>query len=187
MVDYDRAVALRPNVAVIYGQRAMVRVAQGDFQGAKRDSLRSLELDDEQVNAHLVMGRVRAAENDYEAASESFRQAIKLAPEDGGVYWWRGRYHRDIVLDGSAAYADFSHAIKLQPARASFYLDRGILLARAGSFAEAKFDLEEAISLSQDPKLPTVIENAEQWLEIIEERAPGVEPMEPPLAPPPVD
>ena len=187
MVDYDRAVSLRPNVSSIYGQRAMVRVSMGDFQGAKRDSLRALELDDELVNAHLVLGRVRAAENDYDTASDHFRTAIKLSPEDGGVYWWRGRYHRDILLDGGAAYSDFSYAIELQPTQASYFLDRGILLARAGSLAEAKFDLLEAISLSQDPKLPTVIENAERWLEIIEERAPGVEPVEPPSAPPPVN
>ena len=187
MVDYDRAVSLRPNVGSIYGQRAMVRVSMGDFEGAKNDSLRALELDDEQINAHLVLGRVRAAENDYDAASEHFRTAISLAPEDGGVYWWRGRYHRDVLLDGNAAYADFSYAIELQPAQASYFLDRGILLARAGQYAEAKWDLEEAISLSQDPKLPTIIERAEEWLSNIEERAPGIEPVEPPPAPPPVN
>lgn len=187
MVDYDRAISLRPRVGKIYGERAMVRVSMGDFEGAKRDALRGLELDDELVNPHLVLGRVRASENDYDAASEHFRTAIHLAPEDGGVYWWRGRYHRDILLDGSAAYSDFSYAIELQPAQASYFLDRGILLARAGNWAEAKYDLEEAISLSKDPKLPRVIENAENWLEIIEERAPGVEPVEPPPAPPPVD
>ena len=185
MVDYDRAVSLRPNVGSIYGQRAMVRVSMGDLAGAKRDSLRALELDDEQVNAYLVMGRVRASENDYEAASESFRKAIRLAPEEGGVYWWRGRYHRDVLLEGGAAYADFSHAIKLQPAQPSYYIDRAVLLLRAGQYAEAKHDLEEAISLSQDPKLPEMIARAEEWLAVIEDRAPGVEPVQPPPAPPP--
>ena len=187
MVDYDRAISLRPRVGKIYGERAMVRVSMGDFEGAKRDALRGLELDDELINAHLVLGRVRATENDYETASEHFRTAISLAPDEGGVYWWRGRYHRDILLDGGAAYSDFTYAIELQPAQASYFLDRGILLARAGSWAEAKHDLEEAISLSQDPKLPRVIENAENWLELIEERAPGVEPAPPPPAPPPVE
>ena len=185
MVDYDRAVSLRPNVGSIYGQRAMVRVSMGDLAGAKRDSLRALELDDEQVNAYLVMGRVRASENDYEAASDSFRRAIRLAPDEGGVYWWRGRYHRDVLLDGGAAYSDFSHAIKLQPAQPSYYIDRAVLLLRAGRYAEAKHDLEEAISLSKDPKLPEMIARAEGWLDVIEERAPGVEPVPPPPAPPP--
>ena len=187
MVDYDRAVSLRPNVGSIYGQRAMVRVSMGDYEGAKNDSLRALELDDEQVNAHLVLGRVRAAENDYDAASEHFRTAISLAPEDGGVYWWRGRYRRDVLLDGGAAYADFSYAIELQPAQASYFLDRGILLARAANYAEAKYDLEEAISVSQDPKLPGIIERAEEWLANIEEQAPGIEPVEPPPAPSPAN
>lgn len=186
MVDYDRAVSLRPNVGSIYGQRAMVRVSMGDLAGAKRDALRALELDDEQVNAYLVLGRVRASENDYEAASDSFSTAIGLAPDEGGVYWWRGRYHRDVLLDGSAAYSDFSHAIELQPAQAAYYLDRAILLLRAGRYAEAKHDLEETISLSQDPKLPEMIERAEDWLDVIEERAPGVEAAPPPPAPPPV-
>ena len=187
MVDFDRAVLLRPRVGSIYGQRAIVRVSMGDLDGAKRDALRGLELDDELVNAHLVLGRVRASENDYEAASDHFRQAIDLAPDDGGVYWWRGRYHRDILLDASAAYTDFSYAIELQPAQASYFLDRGILLARVGNFAEAKHDLLEAISLSEDPKRPQVIENAENWLEVIEERAPGVEPATPPVVPPPTN
>lgn len=187
MVDYDRAISLRPRVGSIYGERSLVRVSMGDFGGAKRDALRGLELDDELVNAHLVMGRVRATENDYDAASEHFRTAIKLAPDDGGVYWWRGRYHRDILLDGAAAYSDFTYAIELQPAQATYFLDRGILLVRVGNFAEAKHDLLEAISLSQDPKLPRVIESADSWLEIIEERAPGVEPVAPPPAPPPID
>ena len=187
MVDYDRAISLRPRVGSIYGERALVRVSMGDFDGAKRDALRGLELDDELVNAHLVMGRVRATENDYEVASEHFSAAIKLAPDDGGVYWWRGRYHRDILLDGAAAYSDFTYAIELQPTQATYFLDRGILLARVGNFAESKHDLLEAISLSQDPKLPRVIESADSWLEIIEERAAGVEPVAPPPAPPPVD
>ena len=187
MVDYDRAIYLRPNVGSIYGQRAMVRVSMGDFQGAKRDSLRALELDDKIVNAHLVLGRVRATENKYDEASDHFRNAIKLAPQDSGVYWWRGRYHRDILRNGRAAYSDFTYAIELRPAQASYFLDRGILLVRTGNLAEAKYDLLEAISLSQEPKLPRVIENAERWLEIIEERAPGVEPLEPPPAHPPVN
>ena len=187
MVDYDRAVSLRPNIGSIYGQRAMVRVSMGDLAGAKRDSVRALELDEELVNAHLVLGRVRASENDHETASEHFRTAISLAPGDGGVYWWRGRYHRDVLLDGSAAYSDFSYAIQLQPAQASYYLDRGILLLRAGQYAASKHDLDEAISLSQDPKLPDIIERAEGWLEVIEERAPGIESAAPPPAPPPVE
>ena len=187
MVDYDRAVSLRPNIGSIYGQRAMVRVSMGDLPGAKRDSLRALELDDELVNAHLVLGRVRASENDYEAASGHFRTAISLAPDYGGVYWWRGRYHRDVLQNGAAAYTDFSYAIELQPAQASYYLDRAILLIRASRYAEAKYDLEEAISLSQDPKLPDIIERSEGWLEEIENRAPGIEPVAPPLVAPPVN
>lgn len=186
LIDYDRAISLRPRVGSIYGERAMVRVSMGDFDGAKRDALRGLELDDELVNAHLVLGRVRAAENNYEGASEHFRTAIGLAPDQAGVYWWRGSYHRDILRDGAAAYSDYTYAIQLNPGQASFFLDRGILLARVGNWAEAKFDFEEAISLSQDPKLPNTIARAEEWLELIEERAPGVEPVEPPPAPPPV-
>ncbi len=183
--SYDRAVSLRPNVGMIYGQRAMVRVATGDYNGAKRDALRALELDDEVVNAHLVLARVRANDGEYSEAETGFNRAISLAPDDGGVYWWRGRYFRDIRIDGQAAYDDFTKAIELQPARASFYLDRGVLLARSRNFAEAKWDLEEALSLSEDPKLPRVIETAEQWLEFIEREAPDTESREPGSSPNP--
>ena len=180
MVDYDHAVSLRPNVGSIYGHRALARVGMGDNEGAKRDARRALELDDELVDAHLVLGRVFARENAIDSAVEHFDTAVALAPGDAGTYWWRGRFYRDTLRDGGAAFSDFNTAISLQPAQASFFLDRGILLYQSGMFAKEKTDMEEVISLSQDPKLPSVIEAAESWLEAIEEQAPGVEP-EPPV------
>ena len=180
MIDYDRAISLRPSVADIYGHRALARVAMGDDSGAKRDSLRALELNEELVDAHLVLGRVNARQSNFDIAINHFDRAVALAPNDAGTYWWRGRFYRDTLRDGESAYADFNIAIAIEPARASFYLDRGILLYQSGNYAEAKFDMEEAISLSQDPKLPDVIEAAESWLEAIEEVSPGIEVATPP-------
>ncbi len=180
MINFDRAVSLRPNVAGIYGHRSLARIAMGDDSGAERDARRALELDSELIDGHLAMARANARQSDLGTAMHHFNRAVDLAPDDAGVYWWRARFYRDTIRNGTAAFSDLNRAIELRPSSASFYLDRGILLYQTGNYAEAKSDLQEAISLSQDPKLPDVIQAAESWLDAVEEQAPGVVPVTPP-------
>ena len=62
-------------------------------------------------------------------------------------------------------------AIELSPAQAALYLDRGQLYVGAKAHpALARADLKEAISLSQDPKLPAIIARAEELSAVLDER-----------------
>jgi len=94
--------------------------------------------------------------------------------DDGGTYWWRGRFWRDIAQDFNAAFADFNKAIELDPAVAGMYVDRALLFIQARTrLQEARADLEEAISLSQDPRLPSIIARSEELLDFIDDLEQG--------------
>ncbi|MBT3862708.1 MAG: tetratricopeptide repeat protein [Chloroflexi bacterium] len=165
MLDFDRAIELKPNLSVAYANRSLTRLAIDDLEGAERDARRTYELDDESVAAHLVLGRVEANKGDPDSALEWFDLAVVSDPEDASTWWWRGRFYRDVLAAGNPALEDFNKAIELAPAQAALYLDRAQLYIQAEVEADlARADLEEAISLSKDPKLPSIIARAEDLI-----------------------
>ena len=176
MLDFDRAIELKPNLALAYSNRGLTRVAIDDFEGAERDARRAYELDDQSVPAQLVMGRVEARNGDATKALVWFDLAVATDPEDGSTWWWRGRFYRDVLGLGNPALDDFNMAIELAPAQGALYIDRALLYIQAEVEPElARSDLEEAISLAQDPKIPSVITRAEELLEILDERAAAIQ------------
>jgi len=172
MLDFDRAIELKPNLEVAYSNRALTRVALNDMEGAARDARRAYELDEESVAAHLVLGRVYARNGDTTRALEWFDLAVTTEPDDASTWWWRGRFYRDVLGAGNAALNDFNMAIEISPAQAALYLDRAQLYIQANVEKElARLDLDEAISLSQDPKIPTIIQRAEELIKSLDDRA----------------
>ena len=176
MLDFDRAIELKPNLEVAYSNRALTRVALNDMEGAARDARRAYELNEESVAAHLVLGSVYARNGDSTRALEWFDLAVKTEPEDASTWWWRGRFYRDVLGAGNSALNDFNAAIEISPAQAALYLDRAQLYIQANVEEElARLDLEEAISLSQDPKLPSIISRAEELIKSLDDRVKPVE------------
>jgi Flp pilus assembly protein TadD len=76
-----------------------------------------------------------------------------------------------VLAVGHLALDDFNKAIELAPSQAALYIDRALLYIQADAERElARADLEEAISLAQDPKLPSIIERANELIEVLDER-----------------
>ena len=170
MLDFDQAISLKPSLAQAYAHRAFARMATRDLAGARRDAEKALSFKEDLIDAHIVLGRVYAAVGQAQEALNSFDRAVALAPEEGGVYWWRGRFYRDALGDQARALADFDRAIKFDPAQATLYLDRAVLLMTVHAPLNLiKKDLEEAISLAQDPKLPDLLDQAEPLLALVDE------------------
>ena len=178
LIDFDRAISLRPRVGAIYGNRATARYAMGDSAGAERDARRAVELDDDLIDAHIVVARAYAERGDYESALSRFDHAVELDETIATSFWRRGRFYRDSLRDGANSLSDFNMAIELDPVRGGFYIDRGILLISLGLLGEAKWDMQEAISLAQDPRQPNIIEAAQSWIDLIDERFPDTEPVQ---------
>jgi len=172
LLDFDKAIELKPNLSVAYANRSLTRIAIDDPKGAERDARRAYDLDEDAVAAHLVLGRVHAREGENDLALGWFDLAVATDPDDASTWWWRGRFYRDVLGIGNAALTDFNAAIELAPAQAALYLDRATLYIQANvEPALARSDLDEAISLSQDPKLPTIIQRAEDLIAELDEKA----------------
>ena len=170
LLDFDRAISLKPNLAQAYAHRAFARVTTGDSAGAERDAEKSLALNADQLDAHIVLGRLLAESGRFDEALERFDRAVALAPLEGSVYWWRGRFFRDFAEDYERSKADFDRAVDHSPAQATIYIDRALLEIYAGRrFDVIRADLEEAISLAEEPRLPDVLDRAEYLLNLINE------------------
>ena len=170
MYYLDKAIELRPTLATAYAHRALARANLEDPDGAIRDAEHAIRLDDLLVDPYIVIGRVSSESGDAARALTNFDRAIELSPDDGGTYWWRGRFWRDTGLNYVNARNDFNKAIELSPAVASIYLDRAILMIQGRTdFDQVRADLEEALSLSREPRLPRIIARAEELLEILDE------------------
>ena len=160
---------MKPNLAQAYSHRATARLALRDPLGANEDATRAMSLDPEDPEPYIVLGRLFAAAGRFEEALGHFDRAVELAAASAGAYWWRGRFFRDSG-EFERAIADFDTAAELSPAEASIYLDRAIarIQYRVDKGA-ARADLEEAISLAQDPKRPDIVDAAEAFLEQLDD------------------
>lgn len=170
LLDFDQAISLKPALATAYAHRAFARMATRDPSGALRDAEKALSLNNNLVDPQIVLGRVLAEQGKLDEALSHFDRAVALTPQEGGVYWWRGRFYRDVLRDYARALEDFNRAVQYDPARAQIFLDRAVLLISGGAPVELiRGDLEEAISLSKDPLLPEVLDQAERLLGIVAE------------------
>ena len=169
MYYFDKAIELRPTLAMAYSHRALARINLNDLPGALRDARQAQSMDDEEIDPYVVIGRVLAIQGQGIEALESFDKAVELAPDDGGTYWWRGRFWRDVAQDFNSALADFDKAIELDPAVAGMYIDRAILFIQVRAPIDViRAELDEALSLAQDPRLPTIIARVEELNEFVD-------------------
>jgi tetratricopeptide (TPR) repeat protein len=100
---------------------------------------------DELAEIHLSNGKALRDRHELDKALESFRAALALAPA-AATYSLRGTVHYD---KGSwdKAIADYSEAIRLEPASGEAFNNRAWTYYRAGRSAEALADADKAVGL----------------------------------------
>ena len=86
IADYDRAIALDPNEAAAYHDRAVAKAEQGDYDGAIADYDRAIELDPNRAAAYHNRGIAKADQGDYTGAVVDYDRAIALDPDDVAAY-----------------------------------------------------------------------------------------------------
>ena len=79
---YQQATALSPQNAQLWNELAAVQFVQNDLADAQASINRSLALDQRFAPTYLLLGDVRQATGDVQAALDAYRQAGKLAPND---------------------------------------------------------------------------------------------------------
>jgi serine/threonine-protein kinase len=138
----ERALQLDPNCAEAHISMGLVRFrADWDFEGAEREYLRGLGLNEGYASGHhhyamlLAMTmRLDEAVTQIERARELDPLALIISTAVGRIYYFAERYEDAI--------AQCKRTIALDPEFANAYFDLSITYAHAGRFAEA----EEAVS-----------------------------------------
>jgi tetratricopeptide (TPR) repeat protein len=94
-------------------------------------------------------GMEYTTQQQYPEAIADFSEALKLKPDDAGIYERRA-YVEMKTNAYDQALADYSEAIRLKPNEVRYYLLRGYIYETKGDIKSSMADTEEALKL--DPK-----------------------------------
>jgi tetratricopeptide (TPR) repeat protein len=124
--DLDRALELAPHYAEAFANRAASRRALGDLDGAIADLDRALAIRPDALEFLNARADALQARGDLEGSLADFDRLLGLLPERVAppVYHRRGGVHF-LRHDFTAAVADFSRALALDPRFCLAYISRG--------------------------------------------------------------
>ncbi len=88
--SFHRAIELAPSYAQAYTWRVLLRISQGDLEGAERDQLKALELDPLNPGFNAWLGRVIYFQRDYDRALVQLRQTMEEYPQFLWTYGFTG-------------------------------------------------------------------------------------------------
>jgi tetratricopeptide (TPR) repeat protein len=113
LADFERAIALNPQLPAGYVGRATLRLSMGQAQQALPDLDRAIALDAGHASAHAKRCMARAALGQPQALADCER-AIALDPSDPESWTIAGIVHRSLGQVEAAA-ANFRRALQLAP------------------------------------------------------------------------
>ncbi|MFE1944818.1 tetratricopeptide repeat protein [Streptomyces massasporeus] len=147
--EYDRAVALDPELAVAYRHRSGIRADLGDPDGAIADLDRAVALEPDNAWYLALRGEhQRIAGRDAEAVRD-LTEALRRDPALGFAWASRGATH-ERAGDPDAALADLGRALDLDPDYAWAYARRARVWRALGEPHRQLADLDRALTLSPD-------------------------------------
>ncbi len=82
IADYDKAIALDPNVAIAYTNRGLAYGRKGAFDRAIADYTKAIALDPNFADAYTNRGVACYMRGDKEQAIADFRKALEIDPSD---------------------------------------------------------------------------------------------------------
>jgi len=112
--EFQRALALDPNNALIHEGYSDFLVHMGRFDEALQQALRAYELDPLSVRMVLGVGWVYRDSRNYPRALEYFQRVIEMAPENPLGYHDRGQVY-ELTGQLHEAVSDFEKAVALSP------------------------------------------------------------------------
>uniref|UniRef100_A0A0E0K5H9 peptidylprolyl isomerase n=1 Tax=Oryza punctata TaxID=4537 RepID=A0A0E0K5H9_ORYPU len=84
-IDEEKSSALRKTKSIILTNSSACKLKLGDLKGALLDADFALREGEGNPKAFFRQGQARIALNDIDAAVESFKHALQLEPNDGGI------------------------------------------------------------------------------------------------------
>jgi lipoprotein NlpI len=131
IADYDRAIKLHSDSALIYNNRGRAHQHRGDYERAIQDYEQAIRLDPTSALAFNNRGRVNHLRENYAQAIKDYDEAIALDPDYQVAFYNRAFARFDQGLFG-ASVPDFARAVQLDPSRTYRVLGLYLAKARAG-------------------------------------------------------
>ena len=157
----DRAIALAPDRAHYYETRAIYKIDLKQFDRARSDIDRDIELLPRPY-AYFLRGLVSCQMGEIERSLADFDTAIAQQPANTQFY--RGRsLARAGTGNVAGALADAEHLVSAVPQQAESYYVRGVALSLLDRHAEAVADFDRAATIR--PELVYVVEARVRSLE----------------------
>ena len=133
LVEYNEAIALNPDDAANYYNRAIIKSKLGQYAAAVVDFDEVIQRNPDDIDTYYGRGGANINESCInldrrerlvEAAIVDYSSVIELNPDSAEAHYYRGK-GRVKLRDYAAAITDFDAAIRLSPDVAEYYSDRG--------------------------------------------------------------
>jgi len=161
--DYDRAMALEPELPDAHFTRGSVRAELGDWPGAVLDYNAHLKRVPNSEKALYNRGLAFMSLGNNAAARSDFTEALAMNPTRVEAWVNRANLEAD-AGDFDRAAVDYDRALELVPHMDAALFNRGNLLLRRGNAAGAIADYTKALQHSRDPKVLVQRGNAQMSL-----------------------
>lgn len=149
LAEYDRALALAPDLARAHRGKALAHADLGDFREATAALDRALALEPDHARSHSTRGEYHRILEQYDEALADLDRAIRLDP--GREFAWASRGATWLRLgDLDRALADLDRALELEPDYAWALVRRARVLRDLGEPVRQMEDLDRAVVLQPD-------------------------------------
>lgn len=145
--DYKNALELIPRNRQIMFNMAMAQQQVKDYEASDSTYAQLLRYYPNFANGYLGRARLRLEQTDTAAASHDIDKALSLNRNALNAYIMRADIAINSNGDKSAALADMSEAIRLQPRMAGLYINRAYLRYNQDDYFGAMADYDYAIEL----------------------------------------
>jgi tetratricopeptide (TPR) repeat protein len=154
-LDYQQAIKLKPNWYKPYFNRALMRQAMQDPEGALADYKQALNCDSTIAEVYLNRGSVLGEGQKYTAAMADFEKAVQL--DAGNKNAWYNLGNMQYQLDFfDKAQQSFTKAVKLDNNFGKAYYAMGMLYINTSNNELACVNLKQAKKLGYEPAFTAV-------------------------------
>jgi len=122
---------------------------QGQFEGALEKAKLLTNLFPKAIIIHNIQGAANAALQEYDAAINSYKQAIKIRPDYADTYSNMGNALKN-KSELDAAIDSYKQAIKIKPDYTEAYYNMGNALRKKGELDAAIDSYQQAIKIKSD-------------------------------------
>ncbi len=141
--DYTTSLSYQSSAQTLTERCNAYRVLS-NYAKAKADCSEAVQIDPNNLDAHIALSALYLEENDLTNARSEFNQAIQIDPKSDKAYYILSQIETQAGnLD--KAVAALTECIKLNPNNPNYYWDRGFIYLGTGKPELAKSDMESVL------------------------------------------